>query len=217
MSLIHDIMKFLIAVKISSMPIVLIGGAIMKLKVLLPKLTVVSSFFLWQAISGLGLLGPTESYAEPAVKLAVLDKMPKAQSAKRFEHLYPLLTSHFREAFANDGRFELIPPEEITRSLKEAGVDMASFDPDDVELLRDIGRRAGADAVFISYYYEMGGHAMPMHSNNVLMLVWVNGQDVVKIDREYSRVLYEDEELISSDNEAFKELLDKTSSQLAPR
>ena len=32
----------------------------------------------------------------------------------------------------------------------------------------------GADVVCAGYFYEMGGHAMPMHGNNVFLLVYVD-------------------------------------------
>jgi hypothetical protein len=162
------------------------------------------------------LTGIGGAKAESKVKIAVLDKMPKAQSAKRFEYLYPELTKRFREALANDGRFDLIPTQRVNQALRDAGVDVWMFDPDDTGLLRDIGKRAGADVVFVSYYYEMGGHAMPMHSNNVLTLVWVNRADVVKLDRDYSKVLSE-EELTSGDALALKDLLKKAEEPLSSR
>jgi hypothetical protein len=59
----------------------------------------------------------------------------------------------------------------------------------------------------------MGGHGMPMHSNNVLTLVWVNKEETVKIDRDYSRILSE-KELTSSDEMAFKDLMKKVDSML---
>ena len=79
--------------------------------------------------------------------------------------------------------------------------------------MRKIGKEAGADLVFVSYYYEMGGHGMPMHSNNVLMLVWVNKEEMVKIDRDYSLILSE-KELTSSDEMGFKDLMKKVGPML---
>ena len=94
----------------------------------------------------------------------------------------------------------------MDRALRSAGIEKQKIDPDNADQLREIGKRAGADVVFISYYYEMGGHGMPMHSNNVLILVWVDKNDVVKLDRAYSRILSR-EDLSSSDIQGFKELL----------
>ena len=149
-----------------------------------------------------------EAYAQAKIKLAVLDKMPKAQGARRFRYLYPQLTQYLREAFSSDGRFELISPEEVERAISSVGIEKQKIDPDSADQLREIGKRAGADVVFISYYYEMGGHGMPMHSNNVLILVWVGRNDMVKLDRDYSRILSR-EDLSSSDIQSFNELLSK--------
>jgi len=149
-----------------------------------------------------------ETYAQAKIKLAVLDKMPKAQCARRFRYLYPQLTHYLREAFSSDGRFELISPEEVERALSSAGIEKQKIDPDSADQLREIGKRAGADVVFISYYYEMGGHGMPMHCNNDLILVWVGRNDMVKLDTGYSRILSE-QDLVSSDVQSFKGLLSK--------
>jgi hypothetical protein len=151
-----------------------------------------------------------EAHAQGKIKLAALDKMAKAQSARRFNYLYPKLSRYLRECFSKDGRFDLISPEEVGQALRTAGVGKETMDPDNADQIREIGRRAGADVVFISYYYEMGGHAMPMHSNNVLTLVWVEGDHMVKLDKDYTRVLSK-ADLVSSDIEAFKELLSKAS------
>ena len=157
--------------------------------------------------SGHALLSD-EAHAGAKVKLAVLDKMPKAVSARHFRDLYPKLSQSFREAFSADGRFELVSPGEVDQAIKSTGIEKGKIDPDDVEKLREIGKLAGADVVFVSYYYEMGGHAMPMHSNNVLSLIWVGTTDVVKLDKEYSHILSADY-LESSDETGFKELLIK--------
>ena len=62
-----------------------------------------------------------ETYAQAKIKLAVLDKMPKAQLARRFRDLYPRLTQYSREVFSKDGRFELISPGEVERALEAPG------------------------------------------------------------------------------------------------
>ena len=157
-----------------------------------------------------------EAHAKAKIKIAVLDKMPKAVSARRFANIYPKLSSNFREAFSSDGRFEVISPGEVDLAIKNAGIEKGKLDPDDAEKLREIGKLAGADVVFISYYYEMGGHAMPMHSNNVLTLIWVDTPDIVKLDKEYSRILPE-EYMESSDETGFKELLIKAEPLLKTR
>ncbi len=157
-----------------------------------------------------------EAHAKSKIKLAVLDKMPKAVSARHFRDLYPKLSHSFREAFSADGRFELVSPGEVDQAIKSAGIEKDKIDPDDVEKLREVGKLAGADVVFISYYYEMGGHAMPMHSNNVLSLIWVDTPDIVKVDKEYGRVLPEDY-MESSDEMGYKELLIKAEPLLKTR
>ena len=157
-----------------------------------------------------------EAHAQAEIKIAVLDKMPKAQSARRFNYLYPKLTRYLRGAFSKDGRFQLISPEEVNQAITGAGIEKETMDPDNADQLREIGRRAGADVVFISYYYEMGGHAMPMHSNNVLILMWVDRDDTVKLDKDYTRVLSE-ADLVSSDIQGLKELLSKATPLLTGR
>jgi len=157
-----------------------------------------------------------EAHAKAKIKIAVLDKMPKAYSARRFANIYPKLSLSFREAFSSDGRFELVSPGEVDRAIKDAGIEKGKIDPDDAEKLREIGRLAGAEVVFISYYYEMGGHAMPMHSNNVLSLIWVDTPDIVKLDKEYSRILPADY-MESSDETGFKDLLIKAEPLLKNR
>jgi hypothetical protein len=62
----------------------------------------------------------------------------------------------------------------------------------------------------------MGGHAMPMHGNNVFLLVWVKTTDVVKLDNEYSRAISADY-LVSSDANSFKDLMSRAESLLPPR
>jgi len=161
----------------------------------------------------LGAVGPEWGtvHSQDRIKTAVLGKVSKEQSARRFEYLFPKLTQRFREAFSQDERFEVIPAEELDKAIAKAGTREGNVNPDDPAQLRKIGNEAGADLIFVSYYYEMGGHGMPMHSNNVLILVWVNKDDTVKINREYSRILSETE-LTSSDEMAFKDLMKKAES-----
>jgi len=154
-----------------------------------------------------------QASAQGKLKLAILGKVSKEQSARRFEYLFPQLTANFREAFAQDSRFDLMPQEVVDRAWASSGIAKGKLNPDDAAQLRKIGKQAGADLVFVSYYYEMGGHAMPMHSNNVFILVWVSKEETVKIDRDYSKILSESE-LASSDEMAFKELMKKVGPML---
>jgi hypothetical protein len=164
-------------------------------------------------LPGKDITGTDTAYAQANIKLAVLGKVSKEQSARRFQYLFPQLSQNFREAFSQDGRFELIPAEDLDRAVTRAGINKEKINPDDATQMRKIGREAGADLVFVSYYYEMGGHAMPMHSNNVLVLVWVNKEEMVKIDRDYSLILSE-KELTSSDEMGFKDLMKKVEPML---
>jgi hypothetical protein len=157
--------------------------------------------------------GSEEVYSQAKLKIALLGKVSKEQSASRFEYLFPKLTQRFREAFSQDGRFEVIPAEALDKALVKTGIQKKAINPDDAAQLRKIGKKAGADLIFVSYYYEMGGHGMPMHSNNVFTLVWVNKEEMVKINRDYSRILSETE-LTSSDEMGFKELMKKVESML---
>ena len=189
----------------------------MKAKILFMTLLVILAFVFSPAFTNHQVFSSNETHAQPKIKLAVLDKMPKAQSASRFRYLYPRLTHYLREAFSSDGRFELISPEEVERAISSVGIEKQKIDPDSADQLREIGKRAGADVVFISYYYEMGGHAMPMHCNNVLILVWVEKNEVVKLDRAYRRRLLSEEDLVSSDVQSFKGLLSKAEPLLPHR
>jgi hypothetical protein len=180
----------------------------MKAKIPFMIVLLIFAFVFSPAFTNHRVFRSNEIHAQAKIKLAVLDKMPKAQLARRFRDLYPRLTQYSREVFSKDGRFELISPGEVDRALRSAGIEKQKIDPDSADQLREIGKRAGADVVFISYYYEMGGHGMPMHSNNVLILVWVDKNDVVKLDRAYSRILSR-KDLSSSDIQGFKELLSK--------
>jgi hypothetical protein len=192
------------------------GGFLMRNKIFFMTLLVILAFVFSPAMISEQAAGSGKAHAQGKIKLAVLDKMAKAQSARRFNYLYPKLTRYLRECFSKDGRFDLISPEEVGQALRAAGVEKETIDPDNADQLREIGRRTGADVVFISYYYEMGGHGMPMHSNNVLTLVWVEGDDLVKLDKPYTGVLSEPD-LVSSDIEAFKELLSKASALFPAR
>jgi hypothetical protein len=157
-----------------------------------------------------------EGRAQAKVKIAVLDKVPKAQSALRFEGLYPELSQQLRNAFEADGRFDVLSASVVDRAIRNAGLQKEKIDPDNVDQLRKIGENTGADVVFASYFYEMGGHAMPMHGNNVFLLVWVKTTDVVKLDNEYSRAISADY-LVSSDANSFKDLMSRAESLLPPR
>jgi len=156
----------------------------------------------------LGPLGPGEAYAQAKLKVVVLGKVSKEQSARRFEPLFPELSRKSAESFSKDGRFEVVSQEAMDKALYDLGIAKDKIKPDDAVQLQRIGKHAGADLVFVSYYYEMGGHGMPMHSNNVLILVAASNGEMVKLDRDYSRILSEPE-LTSSDDVAFKELLKK--------
>jgi len=180
-------------------------------KVGLLRLSLALVLILFFTILGSG--GPKwgKVHSQDRIKTAVLGKVSKEQSARRFEYLFPQLTQRFREAFSQDERFEVIPAEALDKAIAKAGAQEGNVNPDDPAQLRKIGQEAGADLVFVSYYYEMGGHGMPMHSSNVLTLVWVNKDNTVKINRDYSRILSETE-LISSDEMAFKDLMKKAES-----
>lgn len=157
---------------------------------------------------GPGAFGPGEVYAQGKIKVAVLGKVSKEQSARRFEPLFPDLSRKFAESFSKDGRFEVISQETLDKALYDLGIAKDKIKPDDAVQLQRIGKQAGADLVFVSYYYEMGGHGMPFHSNNVLILAATGNGGVVKDDRAYSLILSE-AELTSSDSVGFKELLQK--------
>ena len=182
-------------------------------KIALFRLSLIVVLIFFFTIMGAVVLGSEEAYSQAKIKIAVLGKVSKEQSARRFEYLFPKLTQRFREAFSQDGRFEVSPAEKLNKAIDKAGIQKGKMNPDDAAQLRKIGKEAGTDLIFVSYYYEMGGHAMPMHSNNVLILVWVNKDETVKIDREYSRILFENE-LTSSDEMAFKDLMTKVESEL---
>ena len=169
---------------------------------------VISAFAFSSLFTSVPAFLSDEAHARAKIKLVVLDKMPKGVSARHFSDLYPKLSHSFREAFSADGRFELVSTGEVDQAIKSAGIEKDKIDPDDLEKLREIGKLAGADVVFISYCYEMGGHGKPMHSNNVLSLIWVGTPDVVKLDKDYSHILSADY-LESSDETGFKDLLIK--------
>ena len=188
----------------------------MKSKIFFMIWFVILAFAFSPAFTIDGAFLSNEAHAKAKIKLVVLDKMPKAVSARHFRDLYPKLSHSFREAFSADGRFELISPDEVDHAIKEAGIEKDKIDPDDAEKLREIGKLAGADVVFVSYYFEIGGHAMPMRSNNVLALIWVDTPDVVKLDKDYSGILSA-EYLTSSDESGFKDLLIKAGPLLKAR
>jgi hypothetical protein len=175
------------------------------------KLSFVVVSIIFFTMLGEVVPGSGEAHSQAKIKTAVLGKVSKEQSARRFQYLFPQLTQRFREVFSQDPRFEVISTEELDKALVKAEVQKERINPDDVAQLRKIGKEAGAELIFVSYYYEMGGHGMPMHSNNVLTLAWVNKEEMVKIDRDYSRILSETE-LTSSDEMAFKELMKKAES-----
>ena len=155
-----------------------------------------------------------EGHAQAKVKILVLDKVATSQSAMRFEGLFPELSQQLRTRFAEDVRFEVLSASVVDRAIRDAGVE--KVDPNRVEQLKRIGQNAGADVVCASSYYEMGGHAMPMHGNNVFVLAWVETTSVVTLDKEYTRAISADY-LKSSDANAFNELLSKAGSLLPPR
>ena len=175
------------------------------------KLSFVVVSIIFFTMLGEVVPGSGEAYSQAKIKTAVLGKVSKEQSARRFQYLFPQLTQRFREVFSQDQRFEVISTEELDKALVKAEIQKEKINPDDPAQLRKIGKEAGAELIFVSYYYEMGGHGMPMHSNNVLTLVWVNKEEMMKIDRDYSRILSETE-LTSSDEMAFKELMKKAES-----
>ena len=176
-------------------------------------LSSVLALILFSTILGTVVPGSGEAYSQAKTKIAILGKISKEQSARRFEYLFPQLTQRFREAFSQDERFDVIPAEELDQAMAKAGIEKGKMNPDDAAQLRKIGKEAGADLIFVSYYYEMGGHAMPMHSNNVFILAWVDKEEMAKIDRDYSKILSE-KELISSDEMGLKELTKKMESML---
>lgn len=182
-------------------------------KIAFLKLSVLLGLIIFFTMLGEVVLRTGEAYSQAKIKIAVLGKISKEQSARRFEYLFPQLTQSFRETFSQDGRFEVIPAEQLDKAIVKSEIQNGKMNPDDAAQLRKIGKEADADLIFVSYYYEMGGHGMPMHSNNVLTLVWVNKEETVKIDRDYSRILSE-KELTSSDEMAFKDLMKKVESML---
>ncbi len=155
------------------------------------------------------VLGSGVAYGQAKIKIAVLGKVSKEQSARRFDPAFPELSRSFEEAFSKDGRFEVISHDVTDKSLQDLGIAKDKIKPDDPAQLQRIGKQAGADLVFVSYYYEMGGHGMPMHSDNVLILVAASNGEMVKLDREYSRLLMQKSDVASSDQVGFKELLQK--------
>jgi hypothetical protein len=170
-------------------------------------LSVCLVIFAWSLFPGLisGQLAQREANAQSKFKVAVLDKMAKGQSARRLAYLYPTLTSNFKEAFQRDGRFDLVPEGELGRALANPGKPREKIDPDNAAQLREIGKRTGADLVFVSYYYEMGCHA-GIRADNVLTLIAVNNERVETIDKTFGREL-SDKDLAASDAAILQELL----------
>ena len=162
-----------------------------------------------------GQFAPKEAHAQGKLKVAVLDKMAKGQAARRLAYLYPTLTANFKEAFQRDGRFDLIPEGELGRALANPGKPREKIDPDNAAQLREIGKRTGADLVFVSYYYEMGCHA-GIRADNVLTLAAVNSESVETIDRTFGREL-SDKDLAASDAAILQELLKKAEPLVAAR
>jgi len=182
-------------------------------KIALLGLSLVLVLIIFFTILGAVVPGSGEAYSQAKTKIAVLGKVSKEQSARRFEYLFPQVTQRYQDLFSQDERFEVIPADELDKAIVKSEIQKGKMNPDDAAQLRKIGKEAGADLVFVSYYYEMGGHGMPMHSNNVLTLVWVNKEETVKIDKDYSRILSE-KELTSSDEMAFKDLMKRVESML---
>jgi hypothetical protein len=141
--------------------------------------------------------------------------MAEGQSARRLAYLYPTLTSNFRDAFLKDGRFDLISDGELSHALAKPGRAREKIDPHDAAQLREIGKRAGADLVFVSYYYEMGCHA-GIRADNVLTLVAVHNESVETIDKTFGRELT-DKELAASDAAILQELLKIAGTLVAAR
>jgi len=173
--------------------------------------------FAWVYFPGLtsDQPAPKQAHAQSKFKLAVLDKMAQGQSARRLAYLYPTLTSNFKDAFLRDGRFDLISEGELNRVLANPGKPREKIDPDNAAQLREIGKRTGADLVFVSYYYEMGCHA-GIRADNVLTLVAVNNETVETIDKTFGRELT-DKELAVSDAAILQELLKRAEPLLAAR
>jgi len=158
---------------------------------------------------------PKEAQAQTKIKVAVLEKMAKGESARRLGYLYPALTANLKEAFLRDGRFELIPEGELRRALAKPGKSGEKIDPNNSLQLREIGKRTGADLVFVSYYHEIGCHA-GMRADNVLTLVAVGSGREEKIDKTFGREL-NDKDLAVSDAAILEELLKGVEPLLAGR
>ena len=181
----------------------------------LTGLTVVA----WLLGSGLlaGSSTATEQVsARPRIKVAVLEKVAKGQSARRFGTFYPELARAAREAFSRDGRFEVISPAVIDQALADLGTAPGKIDPDDIAQLREIGGRAGADLVLAGSYYEMSCHGGPMRSNSGLSLVRVDLGQTETVHCTSTQEL-SSRELASGDASALEELLRRAESLLADR
>ena len=150
--------------------------------------------------------GMEEMPGQIKIRLAVWEKMPRGQSARRFGYLYPSLTQNLREALSKDPRFALISQSEVDRVLASRGISKEKINPDRLDQLREIARQAGADFVFLSYYYEMSCHGGSMRSDNVLLLLAVDGEERESIEKSYNHELSE-KEIYASDAGAIQELL----------
>ena len=150
--------------------------------------------------------GMEEVPGQIKIRLAVWEKMPRGQSARRFGYLYPSLTQNLREALSKDPRFALISQSEVDRVLASRGISKEKINPDRLDQLREIARQAGADFVFLSYYYEMSCHGGSMRSDNVLLLLAVDGEERESIEKSYNHELSE-KEIYASDAGAIQELL----------
>jgi len=95
----------------------------MNSKILFMTLLVILQFAFSPAMISKQALVSGEAHAQAEIKIAVLDKMAKAQSARRFNYLYPKLTRYLRECFSKDGRFDLISPQEVGEAIKSAGIE----------------------------------------------------------------------------------------------
>jgi hypothetical protein len=187
----------------------------MKRWLLLLNSSIVLAWFLFPGLIAVQLAAPKEAHAQGKIKVAVLGKMAKGESARRLAYLYPTLTANLQEAFLRDGRFDLVPEGELDRALANPGKSRQKIDPDNAAQLREIGKRVGAELVFVSYYFEMGCHA-GTRAENVLTLVAVGSERMETIDKTYGREL-SDKDLATSDATILEELLKNAGPLLAAR
>ena len=90
--------------------------------------------------------------------------------------------------------------------MASRGISKEKINPDRLDQLREVGRQAGADFVFLSYYYEMSCHGGSMRSDNVLLLLAMDGEERESIEKSYNHELSE-KEIYASDALAIQELL----------